>query len=118
MKETPRAAAKRTHRDELIDIFAVVYGFTLPLREFQRMAVDQIDHERIDAILAAGWEPSGYREKYEQSQATLATIGGRMAALLATLEGLADEWQEHGFGQYSGKRYADAVRALTEGWDE
>lgn len=84
-------------RERLVEILAETYGFTLPLRGFQYMAVEQMHRPQIEAILAAGWEPQ--RPDRE--------------ALIADMMRLADEWESHGFVEHSGRYYAEELRALT-----
>lgn len=108
------------HRDRdadrlaLVDVFAEAYGFTLPLREFQVMAVDQICHEQIDAILAAGWSPDGTKEKLEKAQEDRRALAEEHNRLRTALKGLADEWTDHGFGVQSGSKYAQQLRDAME----
>lgn len=97
-------------RDQLVDLFAETYGFKLPLRGFQRTAIQQIDGARIEAILAAGWEPNGFRAQYEASQAALSELMTEHRKLREALDALADEWETQGFAEHPGRYYAERVR--------
>ncbi|QNN53184.1 hypothetical protein [Nocardioides mesophilus] len=67
---------KDPDRERLIEVLAEVHGFTLPLRTFQQMAMEQIFHRELDAILPAGWKPdlASLQMQYDSSQAALREV--------------------------------------------
>lgn len=108
-------AHKPTDRDRLIEVLATANGFHLPLRVGQAMAIERIYRFIIDAILAAGWEPTGLRPEYEESQKALSSVTTGHRELVERLGALAETWEGRGFGVANGRQYAQELRAsITE----
>lgn len=114
------ASREPTDRERLIDILGGAHGFRLPLRVGQASAIEQIYGSIIDAILGAGWEPTGLRVRYEASQGALTDLLAEHRELVEGARALADKWESLGFASRSGREYARELRDLTgpEGRDE
>lgn len=105
-----RPGPERDHRNALIEVLATAHGFTPPLRVGIIESIAQIYEREITALLAAGWEPTGFREQRDALAEELKVEQRRWVELRL----LVLEWRDHGFGTQSGAKYAEQLDAVLQ----